>query len=163
WSQITQHLPGRTDNEIKNYWHSHLKKKKAAKTEQIDQHSTRNTRNTEDSSVSSWNSSSRNSSFESSECGAGSSTGRNCSTMQNNLPKVLFSEWFSMDQFQGWDSGNSHPSLANSTDSSDKSSTFLDSILNWLLLDEASFGAGILHHETNNGGPDRMFDPEFKF
>ncbi|KAJ9539666.1 hypothetical protein OSB04_026172 [Centaurea solstitialis] len=27
WSQISQHLPGRTDNNIKNYWHSYLKKR----------------------------------------------------------------------------------------------------------------------------------------
>ncbi|KAL5994637.1 hypothetical protein ACLOJK_024690 [Asimina triloba] len=27
WSKIARHLPGRTDNEIKNYWRTHLRKK----------------------------------------------------------------------------------------------------------------------------------------
>ena len=27
WSLIAIHLPGRSDNEIKNYWRSHIKKK----------------------------------------------------------------------------------------------------------------------------------------
>ncbi|RWR89695.1 SANT/Myb domain-containing protein [Cinnamomum micranthum f. kanehirae] len=27
WSSIANHLPGRTDNEIKNYWNTHLRKK----------------------------------------------------------------------------------------------------------------------------------------
>ncbi|KAH1224872.1 hypothetical protein AAZV13_11G129700 [Glycine max] len=29
WSRIARRLPGRTDNEIKNYWRTHMRKKKA--------------------------------------------------------------------------------------------------------------------------------------
>ncbi|KAG5520373.1 hypothetical protein RHGRI_033073 [Rhododendron griersonianum] len=31
WSKIASHLPGRTDNEIKNVWHTHLKKRSRVK------------------------------------------------------------------------------------------------------------------------------------
>lgn len=37
WSLIAAKLPGRTDNEIKNYWHTHLKKKIDKKRDSADQ------------------------------------------------------------------------------------------------------------------------------
>ncbi|XVE52801.1 hypothetical protein DITRI_Ditri02bG0153200 [Diplodiscus trichospermus] len=63
WSKIASHLPGRTDNEIKNFWNTHLKKRLVSKNENIPQKN--------ESKISSITSSSSCSSitFVSSSCG----------------------------------------------------------------------------------------------
>ncbi|CAD5172687.1 transcription factor RAX2-like [Musa acuminata AAA Group] len=40
WSVIASHLPGRTDNDVKNYWNTKLKKKLMAKQAIISAHNT---------------------------------------------------------------------------------------------------------------------------
>ncbi|KAI6691663.1 hypothetical protein NL676_028491 [Syzygium grande] len=59
WSKIASHLPGRTDNEIKNVWNTHLKKRLAGKGLDRSKH---------ESSISSSSSSSSASSLVSHAC-----------------------------------------------------------------------------------------------
>ncbi|KAJ9539650.1 hypothetical protein OSB04_026156 [Centaurea solstitialis] len=81
WSQIAQPLTGRTNNEIKNYWHSHLKKRAALAS-------------TKPSS----------SCLDTFNFPNGSSSEKDeltPSVSQNsNLPRVLFSDWINIGQFQ---------------------------------------------------------------
>lgn len=94
WSQISQHLPGRTDNEIKNYWHTHLKKK-VDRSKQVQGHLKHD-----------YTDPNMTSKEPSSSClntnNSSADMIPSCPSISpiSNLPKLLFADWVSLDELQ---------------------------------------------------------------
>ncbi|XP_047173961.1 transcription factor LAF1-like [Vigna umbellata] len=149
WSQISQHLPGRTDNEIKNYWHSYLKKKEA-KAKEMDSHNQIKYASSSSDTMESSNSLQNLATQGTQSCNFTKEAS------QSSLPKLLFAEWLSLDQVNSANSIDSF-GLRNGFD---QNSTIQEAAIHD--MSDIPFGGGYHRCLANISAPE-ILNSELKY
>ncbi|CAN1267281.1 Transcription factor LAF1 [Linum perenne] len=102
WSQMAQHLSGRTDNEIKNHWHSCLKKK-------LDDTNNQQCVSSSDENSTADHTSSPECHEESPPSTTNSGQWVITPVQPSRPPPIMFAEWLSLDSFAATSSSPESP------------------------------------------------------
>ncbi|KAG2401557.1 Transcription factor [Vigna angularis] len=148
WSSVPIKA-GRTDNEIKNYWHSYLKKKEA-KAKEMDSHNQIKYASSSSDTMESSNSLKNLATQGTQSCNFTKEAS------QSSLPKLLFAEWLSLDQVNSANSVDSF-GLRNGFD---QNSTLQEAAIHD--MSDIPFGGGYHRCLANISAPE-ILNSELKY